>query len=245
MNSATVFRYELKRSLVSKEYGLLILLLLFYTGYTLRNTLLPGYAGTAPFSAWSFTSYMLAICPVLSMILLFQVSRLSSPYEKDAAAITSATPGSGGGYVILRLAVAALGWLAATAVALMAGVAFLGIVFGEIRPLDYLACFALVLLPPCALLLGLGLWAGKLHHTLPYVLVIAVLALRVARPAVSPASDALGSSLLHIADTSTPVSGEIAFVLPAGFLVSRGILAVTGLALTITGAPHFHSRARR
>jgi hypothetical protein len=244
MSSATVLRYELKRSLVSKENGLLMLLLLAYAVYTLKTTVLPGYAGTAPSSAWTFASYLLAACPVLSMIVLFHVSRLSSPYERDAARITSATPGAGSGYVLLRLLVVSAGWLAAVTAVAMVGVAFLVIVFGEIRPLAYLACMALMVLPPFALFLGLGLWAGKVHHNLPLALIVLAFAARLLPPGSSFFLDVLGGSILRNADRAIPVAGEIAFALPPGYLLSRMVLAAIGVALAITGAPRFHARGR-
>lgn len=244
LSSATVLRYELKRSLVSKEYGLLMLLLLAYSVFTLKTTVLPGYAGTAPASAWTFASYILAACPMLSMILLFHVSRLSSPYERDAARITSATPGAGPGYVLLRLLVASTGWLAAVTVVAIAGVAFLVIVFGEIRPLDSIACMALLVLPPFALCLGLGLWAGKVHHNLPLALIVLVFAARLLPPGSPLFLDVLGGSILRTADGAIPVAGEVAFALPPGYLLSRMVLAAIGVALTIAGAPRFNARGR-
>jgi hypothetical protein len=243
LNSAPVLRYELKRSLVSKEFGLLLLLLLAYSLYSLRTDVLPGYSGTAPASAWTFASFLLAASPVLSMILLFHVSRLSSPYERDAARIIAATPGAGPGYVLLRLLVATVGWLVAAAAAVVA-VAFIGIVFGEVRAPAYLACMALVLLPPFALLLGLGLWAGKLHYNLPFALVVLVFAARIYPTGSSPFLDLLGGSLLQGADRAIPVAGEVAFTLPPGYLLSRVVLMVVGLALAVAGTPRYHVRGR-
>lgn len=237
-----VLRYELKRSLVSREYGFLLLLIMAYAVYTLKTTVLPGYAGTAPFSEWTFANYLLVISPVLSMILLFHVSRLSSPSERDAATITSATPGAGPVYVFLRLLVASTGWLIASVAAAAAGVAFLGIIFGEVRPVAYLACAALVLLPAFALLLGLGLWAGKLHHNLPLALIVLVFAVRLVPAGSSPLLDLLGVSLLRVADSAIPVAGEVPFALAPGYLLSRVVLAAIGVALAVAGAPRFPVR---
>lgn len=241
MIKSRIFLYELKRAILSKAYAFLLLLIGVYTVYTLKTSVLRGFADTAPFSEWSFMNYLFSIAPLLLTILLFYVSRVFSPYEKNVMRITSSMPFSGPMYFLIKLAVITLAYIFAALLAITACFVFYGTVFEFLNFKIFAICMALVLIPQLLFLLGVGLWVSRLNHNFAFVLIAFIFLLSISGFTPPYYFDILGSSIMQIPQNSIPLNGVISFAVPTDFFASRVILCILGVLLIIAGCQTYKS----
>ncbi len=239
MIKTRIFSYELKRVIISKAYLFFLIVICVYSFYTLSTSVLRGFANTAPFSEWSFVNYLLMMTPLLSAVLLFYMSRLFSPYEKNAMRITSSTPFYGPNYFFIKIAVVMLAFILAALLAVAACLLFYATVFSYYDYTTHMVCLALVLLPQLLFLSGVGLWISRLHHNLVYALIALLLFISLAGVTMPYYLDILGSSILQIPYNSVPADGSIPFIIPADYLLSRVALCVCGLLLIVAGCRRY------
>lgn len=245
-----IFYYELNRAIFSKAYAFLLLLVCVYSVYALKTIVLRGFANTAPFSEWTFMKYLFSISPFLVAILLFYVSRLFSPHEKNVERMTSSMPLSGPMYFLIKLAVIALAYIFAAIIAIAVCFVFYGTIFDFFDYKLFVNCILLALVPQMLFLQGIGIWASKVHHSLNYILLALILFVSFIRFEPSYYFDILGSAILQIPQTATPINGVIPFVVPAEFSFSRVILSFIGILLIISGCfnykkPIFHTKPEK
>ena len=146
-----IFYYELRRLLGNRFTVGLLLVALLYGYWTMRGEILLGIANTAPFSPWSFGAYLAEMMPLLLVALLCFLSILTSD----------------------------TGFLVVTAVPVVYAVGFYGIIFGAIDWNTLLLPLVITVFPPFLLVMGTGLWLGRVHHRLLMALVAVVLLLAV------------------------------------------------------------------
>jgi hypothetical protein len=236
-----IFSYELKRTIFSKSYAFLALLIGIYSVYILKTSVLRGFADTAPFSEWSFMYYLFSIIPFLLTILLFYISRLFSPYEKNVMRITSSMPFSSSLYFFIKLIVAAFTFLFAAFLAIIASFIFYGKVFNYFNFKIFITCIGLVLIPNLLLIQGLGIWVSRLQHNLTFALIGLVFLLSLNRFASSYYFDILGNSIMRIPLNTIPINGFISFAVPRDFYLSRIVLSIIGMILIICGCKEYTS----
>ena len=87
-----LFRYELRRVLLSKLFFMVLLVCLGFGWLTLTTVTIRGTAHTAPFSPWSFGDYLSRLLPLLCLGELCLVSVFTSRRERAAQIITHTTP---------------------------------------------------------------------------------------------------------------------------------------------------------
>jgi hypothetical protein len=235
LTRSKVLFYELKRAILSKPYVFLLLLVGVFSFYTLKTSVLRGFADTAPFSEWTFMSYLFSIVPFLSAIALFFTSRLFSPYEKNVMHIVSAVPFSRPLYLLIRLAVITLAWAVAALLSITACLVFYRVVFGATIFRSFAICVLLAIVSPLLLLQGAGLWLSRWRPNLAIVLIALVFFAGFARFSPPYWLDVLGRSIMQVPQEAMPLKGVIAFVVPRGFLVSRLILCALGIILMAAG----------
>lgn len=243
MTKSVIFKYEMKRVILSKAYVLLLLLICTYSVYTLKFNILRGFADTAPYSEWSFMNYLFLIAPFLSAILLFYVSRLYSPYEKNVMMITSSTPFSGSMYFFIKLIVITLACIFAALLAILACFVFYGTVFEFFDFRIFAFCMALVLIPQLLFIQGIGIWLSRLHHNLAFVLIAIIFLVSVSRIAPPYYFDILGNSIMKIPQNAIPHNGVIPFALPLSYALSRFILCILGIVLIFAGCKNYKAMA--
>ncbi len=234
MNSSNVMKagcYELRRVLLSKPYLLMTVFALAYAVFLLRADTLLGYNDTAPFSEWTFLSYLLKLSPFLTSISLFFVARQTSPKEKAVEALASATSMPVSVRHALMTAALGLGYLLVAILAVAAYLVFCIWVFTVTPRIGFLPLAVLALLPQAIFFTGLGLWMGRLSSNLVYALIAFLFFAAFIDLSLPPAFDLLGNSVLSQAAGTLAQKGVIPFALPNGYLGSRIGITVLGLAL--------------
>lgn len=219
-----IFRCELRRLLFNKFFVALLLITMFFSWRTLTGETILGVANTAPFSPWSFGSYLSSVSPLLHITLLFFLTFLFSPQERRVRVLTSATPVNPARYFLTRCAAIVTGWLLLALAVLLLGCFFYWKLFHFSAFLSLLAPALLALLPSFVLFLGLGAVLGQLHASLLYALMLVSLLLRF-----TPLSG--GGFFL-----SYPASLGILdppFSVSADFLITQIICVVSGALLLV------------
>lgn len=172
-----IFRYELKRLILNK-YFLVLLILTFIVGFQEMNgTIILGVANTAPFSAWSFGTYIANILPIALITLLFFISFFYSKEEQCVKTITAVTPVSQIHHLLLRLLVVTISFILVLSPPVLYAFAFYKKVFDYtsftllLRPLLY------AILPSFLCIMGLGLLLGSIKPAFIFALIPMVLIL--------------------------------------------------------------------
>lgn len=226
MNKGIIFKYELRRLLLSKEYMLLIVTILIYSVLLLRSMVMYGANYTAPFSQLTFSTYCASLAPFLFVLLLVLCARQYKASECGAEAIISVAPMP---IYILRL-IRSAAILCAYLISLLLPVficfAYYLIVF------EYTGFYSLtwlcivIILPSSLLLMGVALNLGKKKSTAVYVLLAAVLVLGVFNFSLPSCFDLLGSSV-----TIPLNSGTRNFDIPFAFSMGRAASLIIGIIL--------------
>ncbi len=234
MNSSNVIKtglYELRRVLLSKPYLLMSVFTLAYAVFLLRTQTLFGYNDTAPFSEWTFLSYLLKLSPFLTSIPLLFVARQTSLKEKAVEALASATSMPVSVRHALMTAALGLGYLLAAILAVAAYFVFCFWVFSVTPRIGFLPLAVLALVPQAIFFTGLGLWMGRLRSNLVYALIAFLFFAAFIDLALLPSFDLLGNSVLSQAARALAQKGVIPFSLPYGYLHSRAGITALGMAL--------------
>ncbi|NLW77855.1 MAG: hypothetical protein GXY32_00375 [Ruminococcaceae bacterium] len=232
MDRAKIFRYELRRVALSKPFIFITAVTLVYAAYLLKTEVMFGYADTAPFSPWSFLAYLCRLLPFLCAAMLFFVSRQLAPREKAVETLASATPTPGYVRKGIKLGTIAVAFLCAALLVLLAYALFCVIQF-QYTGLGWMWPLAvLVVLPALFFYMGVGLWLGKVHHNLVYLLLALLFFAAFAGFSMPPAVDLFGNAILAGAQSAALREGVIPFAVPAQYLVSRIVMGLAGLGLS-------------
>lgn len=221
-----LFRYELRRLLWNKLFFGLLAVMLCYGWLTFAGDTILGVARTAPFSPWSFGSYLSQITPLAALGELLFLSRYASRQEQRVSAVTRAAPLEPKKYAAVRCSAV----LAGTLILYICGAglcaAFYALLFGWYEFSSLLAPALLVCGPVILFCMGAGLSLGEIHPALPYVLTGAALLTRRLPPA-------LGFTLERFFSEYPLALGGVdpAFSIPAEVLLGR--LLYVGLALVL------------
>lgn len=234
VKSFKILRYEVQRVLFTKPYLLLSLVTAVYSVFILQTRTLYGEYGTAPFSEWSFTAYLLTLMPVLSTMILVYIAKTNDSNERLVQNVTRSTPTPAGKQLMIKYLAIAVGFFVNLLIVVLAAYIFYAVKLKLFAPLNLLLCTFIVALPQLLLLGGVGLWVARLKSGAVYG-VIALLFFASAIGVMLPMSvDVLGNSWLSAAESGTLVKGVINFVIPAGYALSRVVISCIGLALVAT-----------
>ncbi|MDE6280478.1 MAG: hypothetical protein K2M15_01585, partial [Oscillospiraceae bacterium] len=125
-----LFRYELRRVLLSKLFFVVLLVCLGFGWLTLTTVTIRGTAHTAPFSPWSFGDYLSRLLPLLCLGELCLVSVFTSRRERAVQIITQTTPINPGRYALIRWGAVLVGTLALWLCVIVLAVGFYVSLFG-------------------------------------------------------------------------------------------------------------------
>lgn len=173
-----VFRYELRRLLGSKLFWGMLAVTLFYGWQLLHGVTILGVANTAPFSPWSFGSYLAQLLPLLSVALLFFLWNQHNGQAQAVELLTAAAPVKPGRYLAVKSCAVVTAWLLMALAVLGLGLGFLLALFGtEVSVMELLGAAVIALFPPLVFYLGVGTLAGRTQPALLFLLMTAALGL--------------------------------------------------------------------
>ncbi|MBU5333698.1 hypothetical protein [Anaerocolumna aminovalerica] len=228
MNKGTVFKYEIKRLLFSKEYLLLLATVLVYSVSLLRGVVLYGTDYTAPFSLLTFLTYCASLVPFLFILLLVLCGRQFKASDHGAESIISATPMPLHVFRLIRYSAVACAFLIAATLPVIVCFLFYQQVF------DYPAFGVLLwpgllfLLPPAILLFGAAMLLGNRREAAVHILLAAVLIVSVFQIKLPAFMDIIGSAAIQPLNT-----GEYDFALSTAFIAGRIAFSVVGVVLIV------------
>lgn len=228
MRKATIFKYELKRLFCSKEYLLLLAVSLAYSLSLIRGSVLYGTDFTAPFSQWTFCSYISSADVLLFILLLALCARQFTVSERRAMTIIEASPIHMAGFRMIRYLAIACAFLTAMAVSFGMCFVFYWIVFDYtvFGPLIYTGL--MLLLPSALFLFGVATFLGHKKPALVYILLAIVLILGAFGISLPACIDLIGTSAIQ------PLyNGAQEFVFSAEFIAGRAAFMVAGVALIL------------
>lgn len=221
----TIFKYEIKRQLCSREYLILLAAIFVYCISLLRSMVMFGINYTAPFSQWTFCSYISAVSPVLFVALLSLCARQFTVSERGTMTIIESTPMPAATFRAIRYIAIACVFLIAMAIPF--GICF---VFYQ-QVFDYTAFGELIysglmlLVPPSLFIFGAAMLLGRRRPVLIYILMGAVLIAGTFSISLPPIIDIIGSSVIQ------PISsGTRNFTFRFSFIASRIVFVFIGIA---------------
>jgi len=226
-----IMKYELKRLLLNRFYiGFLVINGLF-AWYILTSDTIAGAAYTAPFSPWSFGSYVANVMPITMLAVLFLLTFFYSKNEKQTAALTSATPVDTVRYTLIRIAVIALGLLFLLTLIIGLSVFFYIYLFSFTGFSGFIVPALVIVLPCFVFFTGLGYFAGLIHPLVLYALMPVTLAISFVP--IPNVFDIFGKYYFSDFPLTLPpgADGEPIFGLSPMFLVSRAIYFIAGVVL--------------
>ncbi len=225
--------YETKRLLFSKIYAALLALTLAFAYYVLSTQTILGAAYTAPFSQWSFSSFVCRVVPFLMVFVLFFCTYVYSKKEMAVRAITLTTPLSVPQYYFSRIVAIAVAYLITVVLVLGLSFGFYAVVFRFYNFADFVRPVLLFLVAPSIFLLGLGMAGGALSNGLQYVLILLTFLLGMWDVAPLGAAGLFSKAFVdtYPLQLLADASGEVPFLIPAGLTASRYVWGALGLAL--------------
>ena len=242
-----IFWYELKRLIFNRLFLALIIITGLYSYMTLSREIILGIAFTAPFSPWSFGTYLAGVLPLLILTLLFFITFMYSNHEKLIRQLTFATPVDTFKLGLVKCASFATGFLIISLFVALLGMAFFAILFRFYHFSDFFIPIIITLIPAMLFALGAGLLLGSKNAYLLYVLMVAALLLGFLPgflPRFMPVPaffDLFGSSLFCTYPLTLPLGldGEPAFTLPISFVLGRLFFSAAGALMILFGLKRY------
>lgn len=228
MRKGTIFKYELRRLLLSKEYLLLLITALAYSFSLLRGMVMFGTNYTAPFSQWTFCTYVSSVLPILLILLLALCARQFTASERGVMAIIDATPIPSSTFKAIRYGAIACAFLIVAALSAVICFIFYWEVFDYTAFGSLIASGLMLFLPPALLMFGAAMLLGNKKAALVYVLLAVVLIVGVFQISLPAYIDILGSSV-----TQTLYTGAHDFSFASAFVTGRIVFVFIGIACII------------
>ncbi len=220
--------YELRRALMNRLFLGLLLMNGLSAWFLLSYDIIRGTAYTAPFSVWSYCTYLGRTLPVAAVTVLLLLSSYYSKKQRQVEVLTAAAPFSPFDQVTIRTVTAGICFLLISLVVILLALLFYMRLFGFRNFAPFILPSVLLLLPCFILVNGLGQLLGSLHCGLIYVLMMAVLVLCN----VTGVFDLFGAGYFSSVPLTLPAGadGEPAFTVGAGFIAARLLYLALGAA---------------
>ncbi len=222
-----VIQYECKRLLWNKIFFGILIICLFLSFSLLHGEILMGVSNTAPFSPWSFGSYLSQLIPIICLGELFFLTFFISDKKRNIDILIKSTPISPRRYAVMRcgtIFVAAL-LLVICVIALYLG--FFSTLFGTLNYGELMLPALLAVLPTMLFCLGAGYQLGAIHPILLYLLMPAVFIL-----SSTPLLDLSMGNYFH---NYPLVLGNLdpAFTVNGTLLCKRALYGIIGILLLV------------
>ena len=225
-----IFCYELRRMAVSWLFLGLLLINGIFDWYVLSMDIIAGIADTAPFSVWSYLTYIGKTMPAVMVTVLLLLAGYYGKKQKGVEILTAAAPVAPAQHFLIRTAVLFACFSVLCLIAAGMAAVFYIRFFGYHRFGVFLLPSLLLMVPCFAFTVGLGHLLGRVHPGLIY-LWMAVLA--VGFQAVANAFDLFGAG--YFSDyplTLVPGrDGEPEFVMDKVWVIARILYLAAGLVM--------------
>lgn len=225
-----LFRYELKRLLINKFFLVFLIIAILYSHRTIGREIIMGVSNTAPFSGWSYGIYLAKMLPILLVALLFFISSLYSEQEKKVQVLTKATPIDLFWFQMMRCGTIIIAFVLISAMVIGYALWFYKVNFHFTNFKSFILPTVITLLPAMLFVLGAGMFGGRYHEAIIFVLMAVILLLNYfPLPYVV---DLLGGNFF----TNYPLFLNIVepvFFIPINVLIGKVIYALAGFAMMV------------
>ncbi len=229
----TTLGYELRRILLMKKYGYMVLVALLMAAYVLSIN--SGVSGTAPFSPPSAAMIMALMGPVWSCIAVLLIRDTFSEKERAVRRILFSAPRSTAAYFAPKVASALLALLLIITVTIVIFACAFRFTYGEWAWSALLSSLAYIALPALLFTFGAALVVGRMHGNALYALFLCVIALglfNIKRPLMTDwFGNVLQITIEYIIDLRAYAGEPLHAVLPGDFLWGRAALSVLGMGM--------------
>lgn len=227
-----VVQYELKRLLWNKIFFGILVICLGFGVSLLQGEIIMGVSNTAPFSPWSFGSYLSQLIPVICLGELFFLTFFLSDKKRKVNIIIQSTPISPWRYALIRCGTVLVGTLLLAICVIILYLVSYTVLFGKF---DYGALVLpafLALFPAMLFCLGVGYRLGAIHPVLLYLLMPVIFIL-----SIMPLQPILDFSMGSFFETHPLALGILdpAFTVTYSLLGIRAMYAVVGILLLVCG----------
>lgn len=222
-----MMRYELRRTLLNRLFLGLLLVNGLSAWFLLSFVIIMGTAYTAPFSIWSYCTYLGRTLPIATVTILLLLSNYYSRKQKQVEVLTAATPVSPFCQIMVRTLTAGIGFCLIYFVAgLLARLFYVRFFqFHDFAP--FILPSILLLLPCFIFFTGLGQLLGSLHRGLIYALMLIALACCN----IPSVFDFFGAAYFSAFPLTLPAGadGEPAFRIELSFIIVRVLYLFIGI----------------
>lgn len=223
-----IFYYELKRMLLGKVFPGMLLVNALYAWFILSSETIQGVSCTAPFSAWSYCSYLGRTLPLAVITVLLLLANFYSRQQRRVEVLTDATPIPVFRQIEIRTLAAGVCFLVIYLVVIALALFFYACFFRFYDFAAFVLPSAVILLPCFVFFAGVGQLLGSLHQSLIYGLMLLAFALN----GIPNVFDVSGAGYFSEYPLTLPVGADMepAFTLSAGFLAVRLLYLALGTA---------------
>lgn len=225
-----IFYYELKRMLLNKVFLTMLLVNGLFAWFILSTDIIRGIAYTAPFSGWSYCTYLGKTLPLAMVTILLLLSNYYSKKQKQLEVLTLVTPVTAARQMLLRTAAVSICFVLIFLLITILGAFFYSAFFRYTDFAVFLLPSLLIALPCFLFLTGLGQLLASLHQGMIYALIL--IAFISGYCGNQTVFDLFGAGYFSSYPLTLPVGaeGEPDFTLNAIFCAVRLLYLAAGVA---------------
>lgn len=230
-----MIKHETRRLIFNKKYFYMLLILAVFTLDILLRLVIHGEYGTAPFSKWSYSSFITMISPLLMIILVLLCTSVFCEKEMKIRKIIYSTPITQIKYYIIKAASIYIAFTISALVPIIMSFIYYGVLFKFYNYIVFVKPIAFFLIPISILSLGGFLFIGKMSIKLLYALIpFAFLSgLNLGFPVWL---DLYGNNFLldyGFGLWRNNITGAVPYNLPSNFMISRALFICFGIILFV------------
>lgn len=235
-----ILRYEMKRIWLGRLFPIMLVCNCIYALMWMQQSGIPGIAGTAPFSEWTYLAYCGAMLPPAALTLLLLQANYYSPKQQKCDILLLATPYTVSALTLVRLITLAICFLVLFLLEFAVFAVPCVYLFGKTCVLTYVFCGLLHMLPAVVLTLAAGGMAGRLHGRLIYVLAAVLFLAGTAE--TGKAFELFGCAFFseYPLTLQPGADGEPAFVIETVWIITRLLYLAAGTAMIVLGVCRYH-----
>lgn len=244
MSSLTIIGYELKRTVHSRKYLYLVLLMASYVYLLSTGSLTHGIYGTAPFSRLSFIHFLTAVSPMLLATLALLCATMYSEKEVAVRKILFSAPISPVNYYAVKSTAIVVAFLMIAVSIVCYSFVFYGWRYGFFQFGTLVEPILVFLVAPVIFIFGLSMAVGRVSAKLVYGLVPVILFAGIFCFSLPVWVDLCGNNFITNYFRMLVMnrgSAEIVYYLPTNLFLSRWLMVVAGIGLFAVSCRTFKS----
>lgn len=238
MNFLKISKMETKRVLFSRQYGYMLLISMFFMGYSLYLGS-DGLMGTAPFSKPAIGFLMSMDGPIWSCMAIMLCRGIYSDKERAARKIVFSAPITTYQYLGAKMIGVLVGVGIIVGLAELMMLAVFQSIYGVFAAAAIWEAFWIMVFPGMLFSIGAALIVGRIRGNLLYVLFLAVLVLGVINFPIplwlSLFGGELGNDVSYISMLRAYHGEALRQTLPIEFLTGRAGFLLIGAVLFVNG----------